>query len=123
MVKLLIPGNFGIAMKPDGYESFYSNKSDSPEGVCLFWKRAEFELIEKRDYPINGALLDKEDALFTDLQQAVLTCKPNKTPHSKETKITTENDTKEDQDEKQGKKVGSTQPKVSRKYCNLFFIK
>merc|ERR1711970_1000625 len=68
--------NFGRTMKDEGYESFYSNKSASPEGVCLFWKSDEFELKQKRDYPINGALLDKDESLFKDLQEAIESCKP-----------------------------------------------
>ena len=65
-------------MKDEGYDSFYSNKSASPEGVCLFWKVNEFELIQKREYPLNGALLDKEEELFSDLRAAINSCKPIK---------------------------------------------
>ena len=69
------PGNFGKALADEGYESFFSNKSSSPEGVCLLWNQSDFELICKRDYPINGALLDKEDSLFHDIQQIIESCK------------------------------------------------
>lgn len=68
-------GNFGKALADEGYESFFSNKSASPEGVCLFWNKSDLEVICKRDYPINGALLDKDDSLFHDLQKIIEGCK------------------------------------------------
>ena len=68
-------GNFGKALADEGYESFFSNKSASPEGVCLFWNQSDFEIICKRDYPINGALLDKDDSLFHDIQKIIEGCK------------------------------------------------
>ena len=42
------------------------------------WKKDDFKKVSERDYPINGALLDKDDALFGDLQTAVESCKPIK---------------------------------------------
>jgi hypothetical protein len=110
-------------MKDEGYESFYSNKSASPEGVCLFWKSDEFELKQKRDYPINGALLDKDESLFKDLQEAIESCKPikknpNKTGNNPTPKpeVNNQNQQKPEFGEKGGEKqvkLETSEPKVT----------
>ena len=46
--------------------------------MAVLWRKDEFEKVSQRDYPINGALLDKDDSLFADLQAAVESCKPMK---------------------------------------------
>ena len=108
-------------MKDQGYESFYSNKSASPEGVCLFWKSDEFELKQKRDYPLNGALLDKDETLFKDLQAAIESCKPikknpNKTGNNTPKQPEVNHQQKPEFGEKGGEKqvkLETSEPKVS----------
>ena len=69
------------------------------------WKRDEFEAITKRDYPINGALLDKEDKLFADLQAAVESCKPIKQDPNAQMKEKKDTKKKDSQEPKAGPKV------------------
>ena len=103
-------GNFGRALSSAGYDAHFSNKSSSPEGMATLWKRDEFDVIRKREYPINGALMDKEETLFADLQAAVEKCKPPK------------KDMNAQSNDKKDKKKETTEPKTGPKVSGRLIL-
>ena len=78
-------GEFYKTLETEGFEGVFSNKSASPEGTCALWRKKSFEKVRFSEYPINGALLDKDEKLFDDLRGVVMKCKPvKKAPDGKE---------------------------------------
>ena len=71
-------GEFYKTLETEGFEGVFTNKSASPEGTCALWRTRSFEKVKFNEYPINGALLDKEESLFDDLREVVMKCKPAK---------------------------------------------